>query len=132
MDKVTLGPFSPQSQKGFSLIEVLISITILSIGLLGLAALQVHAIRGNALGKKNTLAVALAEEKMEEVRNTPYASIGAGTTTETSVNGRIYDRVTTVEDNTPATDMKRITVEVTWDDFMSHRVRLRTIIAQNG
>ena len=120
-------------QDGFSLIEVLIAISILSIGMLALAALQVSAIRGNALGKKKSLAVALAEAKIEEFRNTPYASIAGGITTEEDLSlGEIYTRQSTIEDNVPTTGMKTITVQVSWEDTKIHRVQLRTIMAQNG
>jgi type IV pilus assembly protein PilV len=133
MELVSIFKNKKTGQDGFSLIEVLIAISILSIGMLALAALQVSAIRGNALGKKKSLAVALAEAKIEEFRNTPYASIAGGITTEEDLSlGEIYTRQSTIEDNVPTTGMKTITVQVSWEDTKIHRVQLRTIMAQNG
>lgn len=119
---------------GFSLLELLIAITILAIGLLGMAGLQATAIKGNSFGIRNTEATALIEDKIEAYKNTPYASISAGITTETNLgSGGIFTRKSTVEDNTPATDMKTITVQVSWTDVIgTHTFSFRTIVSQNG
>jgi type IV pilus assembly protein PilV len=121
-----------QNDKAFSLIEVLLSISIMAIGLLGLAALQVTATNGNAQAKKNSLAVSLAEDKIEHYKYAQYADIPAGVETETELPaGAIYTRTTTVEDNTPITGLKTVTVTVTWQNG-TKSVSYRTIISQNG
>ncbi|MBW2075599.1 MAG: prepilin-type N-terminal cleavage/methylation domain-containing protein [Deltaproteobacteria bacterium] len=119
---------------GFTLLEMLIAITILAVGLLGMAGLQATAIKGNGFGIRNTEATALIEDKIEGYKNTPYASISAGETTESNLgSGRIFTRVNTVQDNTPATDMKTITVQVSWTDLMgTHTVSFRTVVSENG
>lgn len=123
---------SIENNKGFTIIEVLLAISIMAIGLLGLAALQTTAINGNALGKKNTLAITLAEDKIEKYKNTPYENISAGVTTETNLSaGAIYTRTTKVEDDTPISGVKTVTVNVTWQNG-SKSVSLQTIISKNG
>lgn len=56
-------------QRGFSLIEVLIGISILSIGLLAVAVMQTAAVRNNRTGNTYTQATALARAQMELIKN---------------------------------------------------------------
>ena len=118
--------------RGFTLIEVLIAISVLSIGLLALGALQLHGIRGNALGQKRSLAVALAEDRIEAFLNTPYSDIAEGSVTEDNVGGDVFTRTSVVDNNTPTTGMKTIRVFVEWHDIADHEVHFRTIMAENG
>lgn len=58
--------------RGFTLMEVLITIVILSIGLLGVASLQFNSLRGNQNALEGSVAVALAMEGADRLRaNTP-------------------------------------------------------------
>lgn len=56
------------SSRGFSLIEVLVAVVILSVGLLALASLQLGLIRSSGDTKAQTIAAALAKAKIEELR----------------------------------------------------------------
>jgi len=58
---------SLKHQSGFTLVEVLVGITILTIGLLGVAKMQISAIQGNFLSSSTSVALALAQEKMENL-----------------------------------------------------------------
>jgi len=53
---------------GFTLMEVLVTIVILSIGLLGVAGLQLNSLRGNQNALESSVAVALAAEGADRVR----------------------------------------------------------------
>jgi len=59
-------------QSGFTLVEVLVGITILTIGLLGVAKMQISAIQGNYMSSSTSVALALAQEKMEELMVLSY------------------------------------------------------------
>jgi type IV pilus assembly protein PilV len=57
---------------GFTLIEVLVALTILSFGLLALASMQIAAIRGNTSAAKADLAYSLATAELERLINLPF------------------------------------------------------------
>ena len=54
-------------QDAFTLLEVLVAISILSIGLLAVASMQVAAIQGNFHAKGVTTATALAQDTLEDL-----------------------------------------------------------------
>jgi len=116
--------------EGFTLLEMLIAITILAVGLLGVAGLQASSIRRNVFAMKNTEATALIEDKIEEYRNTPYADITEGTVTETGLgSGGTFTRISIIQDSAPINDTKEITVQVTWSDPSDHLVSFQTIVS---
>ena len=63
-----------ESQKGFSLIELMIAIAIFAIGLLAVATMQVSAISGNGGARKITDALIMAEDQLENLMALPYTS----------------------------------------------------------
>lgn len=69
-------------QKGFSLIEALVAFLILSVGMLGIASLQVIALKAGNTASLRTVAVIKVEEMMERIRNNPFQAMtyGAATT----------------------------------------------------
>jgi type IV pilus assembly protein PilV len=77
-------PTSLGAQRGYSLIEVLVSVTILMIGLLGLAGLQAASLRWTADASQQAAAARLAQELAEKIRAQPgeverYVAAAAGT-----------------------------------------------------
>jgi type IV pilus assembly protein PilV len=70
--------------RGFSLLEAMIALLILSIGLLGLASLQARSMRYNHDALVRGQATALIYDIMEKMRSRRYA---ANEASETTVNG---------------------------------------------
>jgi type IV pilus assembly protein PilV len=56
-----------RTQAGFSLVELLVAVVILAVGLLGLAELQVTAMKTNAQSESILAAGSLAQRAIEEV-----------------------------------------------------------------
>jgi type IV pilus assembly protein PilV len=128
--------FMPQRQCGFTLIELLIAIVILDIGLLGTAVLTTGVIRGNFYSKNLTSATVIAQTQLEAVQREGYVTT---TTTKfpssaqtVGMGGVNFSRTTTITNDSPAANMKTITVAVSWNEAgnAARSVNLQTILAQ--
>jgi prepilin-type N-terminal cleavage/methylation domain-containing protein len=128
-----------RNKKGFSLIEILIAMCLLGIAMLGLATLQARGIRGNDLGNRTSQAIALAQDKLEELIN-DYATdedrdegvLVVGTESSIGTDG-IFTRVSSIQTDTPVIDSHTIDVRVTWNDLIGqHRVTETGVITANG
>ncbi len=62
---------------GFTLLEVLIAITILSFGLLGIAKMQISSIKANASAQKISSASSVAGARIELLMSAPYSVVTA-------------------------------------------------------
>jgi type IV pilus assembly protein PilV len=70
------------SARGFSLVEVLVALVILSVGMLGIAALYVESLRSGRTALFRTQAVTLASDIADRIRANPSAKAAyAGTIT---------------------------------------------------
>lgn len=61
-----------RGERGFSLVEVMISIVILTVGLLSLAQMMVLATSSNTLSGRMTSCSALAKEQLERLKAAPF------------------------------------------------------------
>jgi prepilin-type N-terminal cleavage/methylation domain-containing protein len=132
-----------KNAKGFTLLEFMVSLLILVIGILSLGSLQVTAIQGNRGSKNLSTANILAERKMEEFRNTPFAGLVLTSNHADPNNplnsdglggngnsGRMFNRAWTIETYSGSANMKRIAVTVTWPEGGKTRsTSLDTVIA---
>ena len=117
---------------GISFIDLMLALVVLTIGVLALMDLQVIATRSNASSKSTVIAISLAEENMETIKNKPFASIvsQAPTTWTDPVTGVIYTTTATVTNNQPINGVKKVDVTVTWSDKAgAHTIPMATVIA---
>jgi type II secretory pathway pseudopilin PulG len=64
-----LQKFMVKTKKGFSIAEVLLSIFLLSVGMIAIIALMASSIKNNANNRNSIIATQLAQEGIELVRN---------------------------------------------------------------
>lgn len=63
------------NNSGFTLLEILIAMVIFSIGLLGVAKMQISSIQGNAYSQDVTEATFIAKDKIEELMAVNYNNL---------------------------------------------------------
>ena len=66
---------SRNNEKGFTLVEVLVAIAILSFGLLAVAAMQNTALLGTGRSKAVTEATTVAMDRMEKIFAMPFGTL---------------------------------------------------------
>ena len=67
-DNHQMKSWGKHSQPGFSMVEVMVAILLLTVGLLALAKMQTQAVASNNYGNQLTEATFLAQDKLEELR----------------------------------------------------------------
>lgn len=110
---------------GFTLIEMMIALTILSFGILAMMASQLVSMRFSTNSRNHTLAMKLAEQQMETLLAMTPADVGA-LAPSTADPGNPLDpdaqdgvpmqfwRTTTVDVDTPEAGVMTMTVDVQW------------------
>lgn len=130
---------SKRRTKGSTLLEVLVSIVVLSIGLLGLAGLQATSIKSNHSAYSRSQATLLAydlADRMRSARNASTPQVGTGRFDDASVH---IDRTSWNVDlvnllgpgavGTVVRNNNAVTITIQWDD---NRGRIRQSGAANA
>lgn len=147
-------------ERGFTLLEAMLALSILSVGLLATAAMQDMALRGNVdaneLGFATSLATEMAERIRYNVKNvTAYSNIDTSNSatkpasTQTMARGD-YDqwqtrlaattqlrnargRVTVTASGPTNLNQSLVTVQVTWSGkVLNHSVTLNTVLVADA
>lgn len=116
---------------GMTLVEVLVAMAIIFIIFLGMSSGGIVVLDQNIKNSQRDEAVSVAEEKMEEVRNIPFAAIANDNQIVTRrIRGLnvAYNVVRTVANpngSTPATDPnnRRVTINVTWNRIENQQTK---------
>jgi Tfp pilus assembly protein PilV len=113
---------SDTKRDGFTLIEALIGVFILTLSLAGSIALTTTLLRANSFSTRMTTAVTLAQSKIDDLSEDRYADIATGNDTVS-----IYQRSWVV---VPGASTKTINVTVTWQsiDGRARQAALSTIV----
>lgn len=109
------------SKEGFSLIEFLVAMIILTIGLLGLLQSVNLSINHNMQNEIRNIAVTLADEVMSEHKKQGFDALDDGNIKETierlvvKTNKTFNVETDILQVSKAADSSKQITVTVTWD-----------------
>lgn len=117
--------------EGFSLVEMMIAITVVGIGIMSLAMLFPMSMRKVSRGDLESRATFNAEAKIEELKRTPWANlvnVAGVDTVETA-----FSRNWTVQEDAPVLGMKTVAVTVSWRDSQGPRsILLSSYLSNSG
>jgi len=118
--------------RGFSLIEILIAIVILSISLLALASLMVTTTQNNSFGGHMTEATTFAQDMLERLRVSPWENVVSNADQVTGSTGINYDRNWVVSPNPTSPDdtLRTVSITINWNDKVDHSITLLSAISK--
>jgi len=115
------------SAGGFSFIDLMLALVILTIGVLAFAQLQVVASLGNTSSQNLNAAITVAEAQLEHIKGQAYGSVASSG--PTPVAGTIFTQQVTVTANSPVANSSTVQVMVTWSDQTgTHTIPMATVI----
>lgn len=120
-------------KKGFTLVEVLVSVIVIGVGILGLAKLNGNLLQGTGLSKSRADATKIAQQELEWARNL-VAGQGCSVLLdeEKTVNGvNASYKLSTDYNGSITTNNMEITVTATWADKekTNNQVVLKSVVS---
>jgi prepilin-type N-terminal cleavage/methylation domain-containing protein len=114
-----------RGEAGFTIVEILVAIVILTIGLLAMANMHVLAMFVNSSARNVTESTALAQSRLEELIHLPFDNA------ELAPTGGFVDEAATVGIFTVSkniqdlgNNIRRIDIRVRWREIMSRQTEL--------
>jgi prepilin-type N-terminal cleavage/methylation domain-containing protein len=125
------------NKAGFTLVEILIAITIFCFAVLGLAIGTVSVIRSNQNSHLRASAVNLAQARLEELRamtSAAFSALSCPSSTPCSDNavasGVTFTRQWSITTNSPVAGVNRIDVTVNWSDYANQTLTFTASVPQ--
>jgi len=119
---------------GFSLIELMVAVSILALAIFGIFHAYSAGFMGMADAKDITMATNYAREKMEEIKNKPFGKIEPESPADihTDVPGTKFQRKVKVDEIEDG--LKKVTTTVSWTNRNEQpkTVTLETLIYNSG
>lgn len=78
--QTAIGPAA--GERGFTLIETLVAIVILVFGLMAVTNLLLVGATNNSVANQSSAATAIASERLEQLKQVPFAQLTSGTFTD--------------------------------------------------
>jgi prepilin-type N-terminal cleavage/methylation domain-containing protein len=113
-----------KTNKGFTLVEVLVAMAVFSAALLALGRMQIVASQVSAAAGRLTRATALTQDKVEQLLALPYTNallddqtpVGQKTTYTDPNPPKGYTITWDVDADTPVAGVKTINLKVAWNN----------------
>lgn len=124
---------------GFTLIEVLVAMSIFAIAVLGLAVGATTVMRANQTGLYSTIATNQAQDKLEELKAKTVAALpsclptypgGANCSDTKTSSGLTFTRNWQIAPDSPVIGVNRIDVKVEWTDYTKHSTTVSSAVKQ--
>ena len=122
-------------ETGFTFNEVLVAINVIVIAILGYSLSTIGIIRGNMANDNTTVAINLAQDKMEQlkaqsklVNDDRCPSAGDRAITASGALNGIFDRCWRIVDSPLGPHLKQIDVTVSWRDRESREIIVTTLV----
>jgi Tfp pilus assembly protein PilV len=121
-----------KNKDGFSFLELVFALGILSIGFVSLSNLSISEMRANKYSQDKTAALQLAQEKLESLKALSFSELEGGAESNLTVGnvGTHFQRETLVRKDA---SLAEITVKVSWSSRSNptrfHVTELTTRIA---
>ncbi len=115
IEKIKKSKMKQDNADGFSLIELMIAMVILSVGVLAIMSMQITTIKSNATARRTTMTASRGSDQLEKMMSMPFndANLAPGTTTS-QTDGFYTVEWTVSAPNTPIDNVKTITVTAYW------------------
>ena len=110
------------SQKGFSLIELMVAIAILAMAIFGIFQAYSTSFMGMADARDRTVATNYAREAMEDIKNKDFDQIIPQS--RNYIDGTKYEREVIVDSD--VTNLKKVITKVYWEDRNSNPKMVET------
>ncbi len=120
-----------RNMRGFTFVEVMLASAIILVAHLPIASVFPGAYQHVDRSGDQTVALTLAQQRIEWLRNQSYTALAAGTTNELlTVQYGTYARATAIQVDTPMAGLKTVAVTVVTPG--GRTVRLTSLIAKEG
>jgi len=121
----------PIGEGGFTLLEVIVAISILTFGLLAVASMQLTAIRGNYNASNITEGTTVAQDRLEQFLLQPYNTVDEGALPQEIRDKFTVDGTVSRLDASNASNGQVIAVTVRWQDKGVAKQTVLTCIKPN-
>jgi type II secretory pathway pseudopilin PulG len=131
-------PNTTNRRRGFTLVDLLTAMVIISFVFLAFTELMMLSVRTNKKADYEFVAAGVAERKIQAIRMQSFSALTNGTTTETVTElpgGQIQTQIGAVT-GLVTNSMKQVQIVVTWNSVGTQRttggrIRLDTLISQS-